>query len=151
MAQFKIEVTKIEIPILLLSTMETLAERHGKSSQDLVIEVLGDYIQREGVTPPNAKFVIDRLENFQGPLGEMGVKHLSLFGSVARGEEKSGSDIDILVDFFAGESPDIFQFGRIRTKIQSHLETQAKLDLYMKKGSRPKFLESIKVDEKQIF
>ena len=32
-------------------------------------------------------------------VGHFGVKHIALFGSTARGEARSDSDIDILVDF----------------------------------------------------
>ena len=46
--------------------------------------------------------VLKRLQSLKGCLGEVGVTQLGLFGSTARGENTSRSDIDILIDFGAG-------------------------------------------------
>ena len=43
--------------------------------------------------------IISRIRKHHAQLTALGVKSLSLFGSVARGEEHPGSDIDILVEF----------------------------------------------------
>jgi uncharacterized protein len=45
------------------------------------------------------KTVITRIRKHRAQLEKLGVKSLSLFGSVARGEERSDSDVDILVEF----------------------------------------------------
>jgi predicted nucleotidyltransferase len=42
--------------------------------------------------------VIDTLRQHEPALRRQGVLHIALFGSVARGEEKPDSDIDILID-----------------------------------------------------
>ena len=51
--------------------------------------------------------VISRLRKHRTQLTKLGVKSLSLFGSVARGEESSDSDVDILVEF-KGKATNIF-------------------------------------------
>ncbi|MBN8656595.1 MAG: nucleotidyltransferase family protein [Anaerolineae bacterium] len=43
--------------------------------------------------------VITRIRKNRAQLEKLGVKSLSLFGSVARGEERKSSDVDILVEF----------------------------------------------------
>ena len=43
--------------------------------------------------------VITRIRKHRAQLEKLGVKSLSLFGSVARGEDHPGSDVDILVEF----------------------------------------------------
>lgn len=43
--------------------------------------------------------VITRIRKNRAQLEKLGVKSLSLFGSVARGEERKNSDVDILVEF----------------------------------------------------
>jgi predicted nucleotidyltransferase len=43
--------------------------------------------------------VITRIRKHRPQLTKLGVKSLSLFGSVARGEERLDSDVDILVEF----------------------------------------------------
>jgi predicted nucleotidyltransferase len=46
---------------------------------------------------------LERLVASEAEIRALGVKHLALFGSVARGEARSDSDVDILVQFFPGE------------------------------------------------
>jgi predicted nucleotidyltransferase len=45
------------------------------------------------------KMVISRIRKHRPRLTQLGVKSLALFGSVARGEAKPESDVDILVEF----------------------------------------------------
>ncbi len=42
--------------------------------------------------------IIERLNDARAALQVRGVNHAALFGSIARGEDHAGSDIDILVD-----------------------------------------------------
>jgi predicted nucleotidyltransferase len=39
-----------------------------------------------------------------------GVRHVSVFGSVARGEDTASSDVDLAVDLAPGSAPTGFQF-----------------------------------------
>ena len=45
------------------------------------------------------RVIISRIRKHRAQLEKLGVKSLSLFGSVARGEERPDSDVDILVEF----------------------------------------------------
>jgi predicted nucleotidyltransferase len=47
----------------------------------------------------NTSAVIEKLRSAKSALESMGVRHLSLYGSVARGAASTGSDIDVLVRF----------------------------------------------------
>ncbi|MBL8887232.1 MAG: nucleotidyltransferase family protein [Phycisphaerales bacterium] len=42
-----------------------------------------------------------------------GVKRLSLFGSVLRGDSNPGSDVDLLVEFHPGKTPGMLGFGQM--------------------------------------
>ena len=54
-----------------------------------------------------------------GALGALGASNVRLFGSVARGEDGPGSDVDLLVD--VEESTGLFALGRMRTAAESIL------------------------------
>ena len=43
--------------------------------------------------------VLKKLAELKTPLLQYGVTKLGLFGSTVRGENKPGSDIDVLIDF----------------------------------------------------
>ncbi len=47
----------------------------------------------------NANQIIDRIRGRRDQLDALGVRSLGLFGSVARGEERTDSDVDLLVAF----------------------------------------------------
>ena len=50
-------------------------------------------------TVSTRELVVRALQEHRGALTEMGVSGLALFGSIARGEEATGSDVDLLVEF----------------------------------------------------
>jgi len=67
------------------------------------------------------------------------VKEIGVFGSFVRGEQKRGSDIDILVDFY--EVPDLFEFLNFERYLERIL--RKKVDLVRKPAIRPELKEII--------
>lgn len=61
------------------------------------------------------------------------VKRIGIFGSYLRGEEKKGSDVDILVEF--EEEPGFFEFLELENYLSKILEV--KVDLVMKDALKP--------------
>jgi hypothetical protein len=72
--------------------------------------------------------VLDKLEANRNQLRQMGVKSLSLFGSLARDEATDHSDVDLLVEF---DRPiGLFQFIRVQQYLQKVLGVD-QVDLVM--------------------
>jgi predicted nucleotidyltransferase len=67
------------------------------------------------------------------------IKELGIFGSYVRGEQKRGSDIDILVEF--DEIPDIFQIIDLEDHLRKLLKK--KVDLVRKGAIRPELKDVI--------
>jgi predicted nucleotidyltransferase len=67
------------------------------------------------------------------------IKSLELFGSFARGENSSKSDIDILVEFY--KSPDLLEFIAIEEYLSKKL--QRKVDLVIKRKLKEQLKEQI--------
>jgi len=62
----------------------------------------------------NRDRAITILREHEAELRSAGVEHLSIFGSVARGETKSNSDVDVVVRLTPGASQGGFAyFGRL--------------------------------------
>jgi len=61
------------------------------------------------------------------------VKRIGIFGSYLRGEEKKGSDLDILVEF--EEEPGLFEFLELEDYLSKILKI--KVDLVMKNALKP--------------
>jgi uncharacterized protein len=83
---------------------------------------------------------VRRLSRLSGPVGRRlrarrrevvaaaaahGVTNLRVFGSVARGEDGPGSDVDLLADMPPGMG--LFALGRVRADLESILGTQVDL------------------------
>jgi predicted nucleotidyltransferase len=65
--------------------------------------------------------VIAMLRAHEGELRRFGVAHAAVFGSVARGDEPSDSDVDILVDLDRQHPMGIFEYARLKIYIHELL------------------------------
>lgn len=75
-----------------------------------------------------------KLKNIQSELHEkFGVSRIGVFGSYSRGDEKSESDIDILVKF--DRDIDIFEFIRLNDFLADYLSK--KVDLVTEDAIKP--------------
>lgn len=59
---------------------------------------------------PVRKEIIATLQAHQAELRRRGVRHAALFGSVARGEAKRGSDIDIMIELDPRAPIGVFEY-----------------------------------------
>ena len=57
--------------------------------------------------------VLDILRAHEADLRRLGVAHAAVFGSVARGEARAESDIDVLVDLDENRPMGIFEYARM--------------------------------------
>jgi len=75
---------------------------------------------------------IARLRADDSFVREFSIRALYIFGSVARGEDSPGSDIDILVEFEPGSRIGLFAFARLQRRLSELL--QKKVDLVTRDG-----------------
>ena len=69
---------------------------------------------------PDLRSVLETLRAHEADLRGMGVSHAAVFGSVARGDAGSGSDIDVMVEL---DDPD----GHLRVRRNEALHPGMKL------------------------
>ncbi|VUT28166.1 MAG: Nucleotidyltransferase domain protein [Candidatus Syntrophoarchaeum sp. GoM_oil] len=69
-------------------------------------------------------------------LQRYGVKRVGLFGSYVRGEQREGSDIDILVEFYPDAEMDLITFVELEEHLSDLLGL--KVDLVMKSALKPR-------------
>ncbi|MBI4339909.1 MAG: nucleotidyltransferase family protein [Chloroflexi bacterium] len=75
----------------------------------------------------------------QAELRALGVKSLSVFGSVARGEARPDSDVDLLVEF--DRPTGLFKFVEVKEYLESILGRH--VDLGTQQSLRPQLREKI--------
>ena len=79
----------------------------------------------------------------------LGVFHAAVFGSVARGDAKSNSDIDVLVDLDETRPLGIFEYARLKLYINELLDGSA--DVVNRRTLKPLLRDNILRDAVRAF
>ncbi|MDI9388350.1 MAG: nucleotidyltransferase family protein [Synergistota bacterium] len=85
--------------------------------------------------------IIASLRQNRELLARFHIRSLSLFGSVVRGEARSGSDVDILVEFEQDAPIGLFEFIRLKQELSTLLGME--VDLGMPDALHPALKENI--------
>lgn len=67
----------------------------------------------------NSQQVIDRLRQHEAALRARGVSRAALFGSVARGEARPESDVDIMIELDPAAELDVYAYSGLKNYIAS--------------------------------
>lgn len=92
--------------------------------------------QRTNINEIKAKLESDEFSIKEG----FHVKEIGIFGSYVKGEQKSRSDIDILVVFEKGHK-DFFNYMKLKSHLEELLES--KVDLVIKDAVKERLREKI--------
>jgi predicted nucleotidyltransferase len=90
--------------------------------------------------------VLQTLRALEPELPAAGVRHISVFGSVVRGEQTGSSDIDLALDLAPGVLPTGFQFvahvERLKRRLASALRRE--VDIVILPARRPQLREALR-------
>ena len=100
--------------------LRALARRRGCTMQAMLAELCDRALAGEGDTPTLAG-VIRRLRQHQGELERLGIRQLYVYGSVARGEARPWSDVDLFADLADEERWNIVRWGHTLDRLQEIL------------------------------
>lgn len=143
----------VEYPIKLsakyLEELKQFSAEQGKSPKVLAGEIITNYIIKTGTKPPPAEEIIQKLKQARSEFESENVIHLSLFGSVARGDAHYGSDIDLLAEYDCGVG--ITKWGRTEKIAKKVLGEKYKVDLVPAKSLKNEIRESAIKDAIEIF
>jgi uncharacterized protein len=71
--------------------------------------------------------VLETLRVHRDELRAAGVMHLSVFGSVARGDESERSDVDLMADFDTSKRLTLVKLGSLEQRLSELLGTEVDL------------------------
>jgi hypothetical protein len=77
------------------------------------------------------------------------VRELAIFGSAVRREMRSDSDIDLLVDYFPGARPSLFDLIGMTNELSDLLGR--KVDLGVKRALKPRYRDWILAEAQVIY
>jgi len=85
--------------------------------------------------------LLEQLSALRPWLKSQGVTRMAVFGSHARDEAGPKSDIDLLVEFAPGRTPDLFAFAGLKLELERRLG--APVDLFTPNSLHPGLRERI--------
>jgi predicted nucleotidyltransferase len=100
------------------------------------------------MTPALHNF-LQTLREHEAELRALGVRHASIFGSVARGDARADSDVDVLVDLDRERPMGLFEYSRLKLHIAELLGTSA--DVVNRKTLKPLLRDNILHDAVDAF
>ena len=93
--------------------------------------------------------VLGALQAHEAALRERGVLHAAVFGSVARGEARADSDIDVLLDLDPERPMGLFEYARLKLFIGELLGSSS--DVVNRKTLKPLLRDEILRDAVNAF
>ena len=101
--------------------LKAAAARRGERLQDLVGGLVEQFLAEIERKPPELADVLQRLRSVQGSLRSRGVLSLWVFGSVARGDARPDSDVDLAIEFAPAARPSLFELAQIKDEAEAIL------------------------------
>jgi uncharacterized protein len=99
--------------------------------------------------PASLPQVLSTLHRYEAELRRRGVLHAAVFGSVATGESRDDSDVDVLVDLDPERPMGLFEYARVRLYIAELLG--GRVDVVNRKTLKPLLKEAILRDAVNVF
>jgi uncharacterized protein len=96
---------------------------------------------KEGFGMVDLEQVLHMLAEHRNEFRALGVRELSVFGSVARGEATETSDVDVLVDFEPQVTVSFFRICRLRYRLEDLLGLP--VDVVTTCGLRPEIRDEV--------
>src|SRR6266545_3260459 len=93
--------------------------------------------------------VLGALRDHESELRQLGVSHAAVFGSVARGQAASDSDVDVLVELAPDRPIGVFEYARLKLYINEILEGAG--DVVNRRSLKPLLRDSILRDAVDAF
>jgi predicted nucleotidyltransferase len=111
----------VRLPVELRNRLKAVAARRGVNLQCLVRDALEALLKREEAEPPKLAEVVAMLREHAPELRTRGVRHLYVFGSVARGDAKIDSDVDLAIDVDPKSDFSLITLGSVAADVEEWL------------------------------
>ena len=126
------------------------------NASEVIREALRALLEREGESartpgkrPPKKDEILTALATLEKPLRERGLKSLAVFGSVIRGEARTDSDIDVLVDVEPDVRFSLIDLVALKDFLEDRLNR--KVDVVTKSGLESTIRDRVLSEAESVF
>jgi predicted nucleotidyltransferase len=149
------------VNVSLTSELEKYVRRKVASglynnASEVIREALRALLEREGESartpgknPPKKDEVLTALATLEKPLRERGLKSLAVFGSVIRGEARTDSDVDVLVDIQPDVRFSLIDLVALKDFLEDRLNR--KVDVVTKSGLESTIRDRVLSEAESVF
>jgi len=130
----------VRVPEEVRNRVKAIAAERGEKLQDLVGGLIERFLEEADRRPPQLTEVLHHLREREPQLREKGIEALWVFGSVARGDARPDSDIDLAVDLTPGAEPSLLSLAALKDAIAEALGRP--VDLGARAAMKPRVAEA---------
>jgi predicted nucleotidyltransferase len=139
----------IRLPDEVRNRVKAIAAARGEKLQDLLGSLIARFLEEADRRPPQLTDVLSRLRAREADLRDKGVDALWVFGSVARGDARADSDIDLLIDFAPEAEPSLLTLSGLQLDLADALGRP--VDLGERRALKPHVAEAAGREMVRIF
>jgi predicted nucleotidyltransferase len=137
----------VRVPVALRNRLKAVAARRGASLQHLTRSAIEALLSRE--EPPTLAEVVAKLREHAPDLRKRGIRHLYVFGSVARGDARADSDVDLAIEVDPTSDFSLITLGSLTTDVETWLDRS--VDLGERSMLRPPLRAAFERDAVRVF
>lgn len=139
----------VRLPVEVRNRLKAVAARRGVSLQSLIRGSLEALLRREEAEPPRLPEIVAKLREHAPELRTRGVRHLYVFGSVARGDARVDSDVDLAIDVDRSSDFSLITLGSVAADVEEWLNRG--VDLGERSMLRPSLRADFERDAVRVF
>jgi predicted nucleotidyltransferase len=111
----------VRVPESVRNRVKAVAAQRGERVQDLVGNLIERFLEEAERQPPQLADVLGRLRVLEPTLRERGIGSVWVFGSVARGDARPDSDVDVAIDLTPNSKTSLFDIIRLKEELEAAL------------------------------
>ncbi|HBK08868.1 MAG TPA: hypothetical protein DDZ81_23940 [Acetobacteraceae bacterium] len=111
----------VRVPESVRNRVKAIAAQRGVRLQDLIGGLIERFLEDAERRPPELGDVLRRLRGTEAAPRSKGIATLYVFGSVARGEARPDSDVDLVAEFLPDRTLSLFDIVELKDDIEAVL------------------------------